>query len=59
MTITNQFLWQFDFFVKVAKFEFEPILEVKIWKIEFLEAFSPKFPWSSPESVPVLAKVIS
>ena len=62
MTITNQFLWQvevLDFLVKVAKFEFEPISEVSFWEIEFLEASSPNFPWSSPESVPVLAKIIS
>ena len=45
--MTNQFLWQFeifDFFLKVAKFEFEAILEVNFWKIEFLEASSPNFP---------------
>ena len=38
--ITNQFLWEFhifDFFVKVAKFEFGPNLEVDFWKIEFSE----------------------
>ena len=62
MPITNQFLWQFeifDFFVKIAKFEFGPILEVNFWKIEFLEASSPNFPWSSPESLSGSAKIIS
>ena len=62
MPITNQFLWQFeifDFFVKIAKFECGPILEVNFWKIEFLEASSPNFPWSSLESVPGSATIIS
>ena len=60
--ITNQFLRQFeifDFFIKVAKFEFGPILEVNFWKTEFLEASSPNFPWSSPESLSGSAKIIS
>ena len=61
-TFTNQFLWQFeifDFFVKIAKFKFGPILEFNLWKIKFLEASSSNFPWSSPESVPRSAKIIS
>ena len=60
--IANQFLWQFeifDFFVKIAKSEFGPILEGNFWKIELLEASSLNFPWISPESVPESAKIIS
>ena len=60
--VTNQFLWQleiFDFFIKVAKFEFGLILEVNFLKIGFLEASSPYFPLNSPESVPGSAKIIS
>ena len=45
--------------MKVAKFEFEPILEVNFWKIEFLEASSPNFPPSSAGSAPGSAKIIS
>ena len=45
--------------VKVAKCELKAILEVNFWKIEFLEASSPNFPWSSPESVPGSAKITS
>ena len=62
MSITNQFFWQFeifDFFVRIGKFELGPILEVNIWKIEFLEASSPNFPWSSLESGPGSATIIS
>ena len=49
----------FGFFIKVEKFELEPILEVNFLKIEFLEASSPNFPGSSVDCVPGSAKIIS
>ena len=51
--------WNFWLFHKIDKFEFGLILEVNFLKIGFLEASSPNFPLSSPESVPGSAKIIS
>ena len=44
---------------KSCKIWVQLILEFNFWKIEFLEASSPNFPWSSPESVPGSAKITS